>query len=104
MTKISEGNSADITADLAALRRDVVRLSETISALLQGQALGAARHVSDSVDNATAKFASAAADVQSRVTAAGGQVEASIERNPLTAMVISFGLGMALGMMSRSRH
>lgn len=104
MTKSSEGTDADIAADLAALRQDVVRLSESIGALLQGQALGAARHVSDSVDDAKAKFSSAAADVQSRVTAAGGQIEATIERNPLTAMVISFGVGVALGMMSRSRH
>jgi hypothetical protein len=49
-------------------------------------------------------LASAAADVQSCVTTAGGLVEASIERNPLTAMVISFGLGIALGMMSHSLH
>lgn len=104
MTKSSEGTDADIAADLAALRQDVVRLSESISARLQGEALGAARHVSDSVDDAKAKFASAAADVQSRVTTAGEQIAASIERNPLTAMVISFGVGVALGMMSRSRH
>ena len=104
MTKTSEGTGADIAADMAALRQDIARLSDTIGALLQNQAQGAARHVSDAVDDAKSRIASTAADVKSRVTTAGGQVEASIERNPLTAIVVSFGAGMALGMMVRSRH
>lgn len=104
MTKMSEAPSGDVAADLAALRQDVARLAESMSALMQGQAQGAAQRVSDVVDDAKAKVASAAADVKSRVDAAGGQIEASIERNPLTAMLISFGVGMALGLMTRPRH
>jgi len=104
MTKSSQGFGEDMTADMAALREDVARLSETISALLQSQAQGAAHHVSDAVDDAKAKFASTAADVKSRIDAACGEIETSIERNPVTAMLISFGVGMALGMMSRSRQ
>lgn len=104
MTRSSEGTTEDIPADLAALRQDVARLSESISALLQTQAQGAAQHFSDAVGDAKAKFASTAADVKSRVNAAGGEIEASIERHPLTAVLISFGVGMALGMVSRFRH
>jgi ElaB/YqjD/DUF883 family membrane-anchored ribosome-binding protein len=104
MTKTSAGTSEDITADLASLRADVARLSDSISALMQNQARGAARHVSDAVDDAKASFASTAAEVRSRVNTASGEIEASIERNPLTAMLIAFGVGMALGMMTSSRH
>jgi len=104
MTKSSEGTTGDVSADLAALRQDVARLSESISALLQSQAAGAGQRVSEAVDDAKAKFASTAADVKSRISAAGGEIEASIERNPLTAMLITFGVGMALGMMSRGRR
>ncbi|MBP0464190.1 DUF883 family protein [Roseomonas sp. PWR1] len=104
MTKLPEAPSADVAADLAALRQDVARLADSMTALMQGQAQGAAQRVSDIVDDAKAKVTSTAADVKSRVNAAGGEIEASIERNPLTAMLISFGVGMALGMMSRSRH
>lgn len=104
MTKSSEGTTEDITADVAALRQDVARLTESISALLQNQALGAGQRVSDAVDDAKAKFASTAADVRSRVNAAGGEIEATIERNPMTAMLITFAVGMALGLMTRSRH
>jgi ElaB/YqjD/DUF883 family membrane-anchored ribosome-binding protein len=104
MVKASTDASDDISADLAALRQDVARLSDSISALMRNQAHGAAQHVTDAVEDAKARFASTAADVKSRVNKAGGEIEASIERNPLTAMLVSFGVGMALGMMSRSRH
>jgi ElaB/YqjD/DUF883 family membrane-anchored ribosome-binding protein len=108
MTKSSKGASKDITADLAALRRDVARLSDSISGLLQNQAQGAAQHVSDAVDDVKVKFASTVAAATSRVNAAGGEIEAGIERNPMSAMLITFavgmGLGMVLGMVRRSRH
>ena len=104
MTKIAEGTLEDTTAHLAALRQDVARLSESVSALLQNPAPGVVQQVSDAVDDAKAKFSSTAADVKSRVSAAGGEVEATIERHPLTAILISFGVGMALGVMSRWRH
>ena len=104
MTKTTEGTFEDTTAHLAALRQDVARLSESVSAFLQNPAPGVAQQVSDAVDDTKAKLSSTAADVKSRVKAAGGEIEASIERNPLTAVMISFGVGVALGMMSRSRH
>lgn len=104
MTEATERTLEDTTAYLAALRQDIARLSESVSALLQGPAPGVAQQLSDAVDDTKAGLASAAADVRSRVKAAGGEIEASIERNPLTAVMVSFGVGMALGMMSRLRH
>ena len=104
MTKTAEGTLEDTTAYLAALRQDIARLSESVSALLQNPAPGVGQHVSDVVEDAKAKFSSTAADVKSRVNVAGGEIEASIERHPLTAMLISFGVGMALGVMTRARH
>jgi ElaB/YqjD/DUF883 family membrane-anchored ribosome-binding protein len=104
MTKTAEGTLEDTTAYLAALRQDIARLSESVSALLQNPAPGVAQHVSDAVEDAKAKFSSTAADVKSRVNVAGGEIEAGIERHPLTAMLISFGVGMALGVMTRARH
>ena len=104
MTKMTEATIEDTTAHLAALRQDIARLSESVSALLQNPAQGVAKQVSDAVDDAKAKFSSTASDVKSRVNVAGGEIEASIERNPLTAVLISFGVGMALGVMTRARH
>ncbi len=101
--KNAEDVAGDLTADLAALREDVTRLAETLSKLVQRQTQAAGLGVSDAVGDARDKIASTAADAQSHVRAASGQIEASIERNPLIAMLIAFGIGMSLGMMSRSR-
>ncbi|MGA8171545.1 MAG: hypothetical protein WB816_12055 [Methylocystis sp.] len=100
MSKNTEG---DITADLAALREDVARLAETISKLLQSQTEAAGVGVSEAVGDARDKIANTAGEARNHARAASGEIEASIERNPLTAVLIAFGMGMWLGVMSRSR-
>ena len=103
MTKNVESAAEDLTADLAALRQDVARLTEAIGKLVQHQTQTAGLGASDMVGGAKEKIASTAADAQSRVRAASDEIEASVERNPVTAVLIAFGIGMLLGMMSRSR-
>ncbi len=103
MTKNAEGAARDLTADVTALRQDVARLAETMSELVRDQTQAAAGRVSEAVGDARHKIASTAADAQNRVRAASGEIEASIERNPLMAVLVAFGIGMLFGMMSRSR-
>jgi ElaB/YqjD/DUF883 family membrane-anchored ribosome-binding protein len=70
---------------------------------VQHQTQAASDGVSDAVEDAKDRIASTAADAQKRVRAASGEIEASIERNPLTAVLIAFSVGMWLSMMSRLR-
>jgi ElaB/YqjD/DUF883 family membrane-anchored ribosome-binding protein len=103
MTK-TEGAAGDFAADLAALRQDVARLAETMGELVRHQTQAAGHRVSEAVGEAKDRISSSVADAQKRACAAGGEIEASIERNPLTAVLIAVGVGMSLGMlMSRSR-
>ena len=78
MTNNAEGASEDLAADLAAVRREVARLADTISKLVQHQ-------------------------TTDRVRAARSEIEAIIGRKPLTAVLIAFGIGISLGMTIRSR-
>ncbi len=103
MTRNVESAAEDLAADLAALRKDVAGLAETMGELVQHQTKAAGRSVSETVGEARNKIESAAADAQAGVRAAGAEIATSIERNPLTAVMISFGIGLALGMLSRSR-
>jgi ElaB/YqjD/DUF883 family membrane-anchored ribosome-binding protein len=103
MTENLKGAAGDLAADLSALRKDVARLVETMSELVQHQTQAAGLRVSETVGDARDKIASTAADAQNRVCAASGEIEASIERNPLTAVLIAFGIGMLLGVVRRSR-
>jgi len=100
----AESIAHELRDDLAALRQDVARLSATLGGVLQAQANGAAHQVSDAVDQARTAFAGTAAEVGARVQAASGDIEAGIERNPLRAVLVTFAVGVALGMLSRSRH
>jgi ElaB/YqjD/DUF883 family membrane-anchored ribosome-binding protein len=103
MTKNAEEAAGDLNAELAALRHDIARLAEAMRDLAQRQTQAAGLRVSEAVGDARERIASTATDAQNRVRAASGEIEASIERNPLIAVLIAFGVGMSLGMMSRSR-
>jgi ElaB/YqjD/DUF883 family membrane-anchored ribosome-binding protein len=103
MTNTIAGSAAEIGADLAALRRDVSHLAETMRGVLESQTEAAGLRVSDAVGDARSRISNAAGDAQKNVKAAGGEIGASIERNPLTAMLIALGVGMVLGSLGRSR-
>jgi ElaB/YqjD/DUF883 family membrane-anchored ribosome-binding protein len=96
--KTGEPTAADLTADLAALRADITRLSDTIAGLVRTQADHAG-----AVGDARDQLSRAAADAQDSALGAAADLERRIERNPLTAVLIAAGLGIMLGMMSRSR-
>ena len=104
MTKTLEGAAGDIGADLAALRQDVAHLAETMSELVQHQTKAVGGRASSAFGEVRDRIASTAVDAQSRVRAAGNEIEASFERHPLAALLIAFGVGVALGMMSRGHR
>jgi ElaB/YqjD/DUF883 family membrane-anchored ribosome-binding protein len=99
--KIGEPTTADLNSDLAALRADIARLSDTISGLVRVQADQASAAMRGAVGDARDQLSRAAADAQDSARNAAVDVERRIERNPLTAVLIAAGIGMALGMMSR---
>jgi len=99
MTKNAEGAIADFAADFAALRKDVARLAEAISQLAQHPTQAAG----DAVEDAKNKIASAADEAQTNIRAASSEIETNIKRNPLTAVLIAFGVGLALGVITRPR-
>jgi ElaB/YqjD/DUF883 family membrane-anchored ribosome-binding protein len=103
MFKNTESDAGDMMADLAALRGDVARLAEKIGELAQHGKQAASQHINEAVGDAQDKIASSAARAQAKMRAAGGDFEASVERNPLTALAIAFAIGMGFGMMSRTR-
>jgi ElaB/YqjD/DUF883 family membrane-anchored ribosome-binding protein len=99
MTKNAESVIADFAEDFAALRKDVAHLAEAISQLAQHPTQVAG----DAVEDAKSKIASAAEDAQTQVRAASSEIETNIKRNPLTAVLIAFGIGVALGVITRPR-
>jgi len=103
MTENVASAAEHIAADLSALRQDVARLAEAMNKLLQHQTQGVGIRVSEAVGDATGRIENRAANAQNRVRAAGRSFEAGIERNPFTAVLISFGAGISIGLLSRLR-
>lgn len=103
MNKTVEAVGGDLAGDLAALRQDVARLTETMSELVQDRTRAFGSRAAAAVGDARDRIASTAADAQSRARAVGGDIEAGVERHPLAAVLIAFGVGVAFGMLSR-RH
>ena len=81
-------------------RMDIARLADAIRELKEQQAQAASLRASGVFGGARAKIASAASDAQHRVRR---EIEAAIERNPLTAALIAFIAGMWVGLPRRPR-
>ena len=64
MTKNVEDAAGDLTADFAALRRDVARLAETIGELAQHQTQSAGLRASEAVGEARDRITNTAAEAQ----------------------------------------
>jgi ElaB/YqjD/DUF883 family membrane-anchored ribosome-binding protein len=99
--KAIDSDTVDIAADFAALRKDVAKLVDTVAVLAQQQAEGAQAKVNETVTSARNKLADTAADTQRRLRSTGNDLEASIGRNPLAAMLIAMGVGFSLALLSQ---
>jgi ElaB/YqjD/DUF883 family membrane-anchored ribosome-binding protein len=101
--KTSDFAAADFAADLAALRADIASLSETIAGLMRGRADAAGAAVKGAVGDARDQLSQAASHAHDSAFGAAADLERRIERDPLTAVLIAAGIGMAIGMMTKSR-
>lgn len=104
MSKPIESATGDLGADLAILRRDVAHLAETMGELVQHQTKVAGSRASTAFGDVRDRIVDTATDARSRVRAAGGDLEASFERHPIAALLIVFGVGIALGLFSRGHR
>jgi ElaB/YqjD/DUF883 family membrane-anchored ribosome-binding protein len=105
----------DITSDLAALRADIARLAETMTTIAQNQAGTTSQALSETMEKARVVLSEAtdslsrtgrdiATEATGRIKTMGTEVGASIERNPMTAVLIAAALGLMIGMLGRDRR
>jgi ElaB/YqjD/DUF883 family membrane-anchored ribosome-binding protein len=125
-TRPGETNPSQVGADLAALRDDFAKLSSSVADLVKAQAGQASAAMRGAVGDARERLASTsadarerlagraadaqgrimdkAADAQDRFMAATADLESTIERNPLTAVLIALFIGLLMGALGRSRR
>ena len=101
--KTGDVAAPDLAADVAALRADIARLSDMIAGLMRDQADAAGAAVKGTVGDVRNQLSQAASHAQDSAFGVAADLERRIDKNPLTAVLIAAGIGMALGMMSKSR-
>ena len=101
----------ELSSDFRTLQDDIRKLTNVVSDLAGDQADTTRASLMDQVDRARGhvsrtadRFASQASDATDRVRGAGAEIEARIERNPMTAVMIAIVGGLVIGALSRSRR
>ena len=93
----------DMNEQINALRAEIANLTTTVSDIVKAQATNAASHVKAAANDAAATGARVASQASQTVRNSGAELESYIERNPWNAILIAGGIGLVLGMFSRSR-
>jgi ElaB/YqjD/DUF883 family membrane-anchored ribosome-binding protein len=106
------GNEGQMAGDIAALRNELARLGEAVAALVSAEGKLAGETVKAMAADAAAAAAQKAGALheagQETFDAIGrqarelsGDVGKTIERNPIGAAAVAFGIGLLLGLLSR---
>lgn len=107
MSEHEESKAAlqDLTTDLAALREDFLKLSTSVRDLVQSQAAHTTRRMAGVVDDARQKLSdevSGARDhFENHLGSMTADLESTIERSPLMAVLVGAAVGFLLGLVSR---
>jgi ElaB/YqjD/DUF883 family membrane-anchored ribosome-binding protein len=92
--------SQDFVSDLAALRDDVAKLSSSVSGFIRSHTAATTNTVFDAVDNTRQKISDTASRAQDRVAGASTELETTIERNPLMAVLVAMVAGILVGILA----
>jgi len=101
MTKHEDTVNTDILAGFEALRQDVAGLVAAMAEVARKEVGAAGARAEDMVEDAKKTAVQTGADINRRLTSVALEIEATIERNPLTAMLIAFGVGLAVAAIRR---
>jgi ElaB/YqjD/DUF883 family membrane-anchored ribosome-binding protein len=101
MSRNAESAAEELTADLAAMRKEVARLVDVVGEFVRDRSDTAGTRVATVLDDARDRIASTADDARGRVRAVSGDLVDTVERHPVAALLIAFGIGMSLGLMGR---
>lgn len=106
-----ESPAADVMQDFNQLRADMSRLSDTVAELVKTQTKAATSTLTDSLSQGGEKISAkisqlgdnarqASDQAQASVRSASHDLEATINHNPVTAVLLAAGVGLIFGILS----
>jgi ElaB/YqjD/DUF883 family membrane-anchored ribosome-binding protein len=96
--------SQDLEENFAALRDDVAKLTISVTDLVRSQASTTTGTVMEAVKGAGQKLSDGTTEAQNRLRGMGSDIEATIERNPLAAVLTALSAGLIIGMLAGARR
>ena len=100
-TEIAHDPRQDLAADLQTLRADIANLTESVTTLVKAKVADKTEIFYGAVDSGRQIISDSATGAKDRLAGASSDLEASIERNPLIAVLIAMGAGLVIGLLSR---
>lgn len=91
----------DISRDLDALRGDVSRLAETVRTLIGEEADTMRSRLNERAEDMAKQGRAYRDAAYDEFRSYEAEAEATIHRNPFTAVLVALGLGLFLGFLSR---
>jgi ElaB/YqjD/DUF883 family membrane-anchored ribosome-binding protein len=97
---VSRSVDATIT-DITELQEDLARLSRNVAALIQSQAVSARDKVTDTASELYETGVDYAETAERQVKGFADELGRQVEKNPLGAIGIAFGIGYIIGLLRR---
>lgn len=97
----SKRSDASIDDQLAQLRDDLKILTNSVTQLASDRAAETGEEIRDRVREGADRVRDGAERARAQGQQAAERTVATVEENPVTSMLVAFGVGLAVGMWSR---
>jgi len=104
MTDAKPKETAAVSEEITVLKQDIARLTAAVADLVKLEATQARGRVEDVVVDLYKEGREALSQAGTRAKGLSDDLNHTIERNPTTSVLAALGIGLVIGMLSRSRN
>ncbi len=101
---VDDASAEELREHINDLRKDFKDLLGTVEKLAANQAAGVTDHVRDGLRSYVGKGEDALDTVREQAERVYDDVYDTVERNPMTAVMIALGVGFVVGIATRSKR
>jgi ElaB/YqjD/DUF883 family membrane-anchored ribosome-binding protein len=103
MSKADDISTEDLRENLIELRKDFKALLSTVERLAASQSEEVTSQIRDGLKTYAEKGEAIFGKASEQAERVYGDLHDTVERNPLSAMMIALGLGFVIGILTRSK-
>lgn len=104
MSEAKLKETAAVSEEIAVLKQDIARLTAAVADLVKLEASQARSKVEDVVVDLYNEGRDVLGHASARAKGLSQELNQTIERNPTTSVLTALGIGLIVGLLSRSRN